>query len=260
MHHFLGGVMKKTSSTAPGNVPTASTNKTADVLRAKLENYKRKFGFCLEDGDLLLLNHGWYVTHAGLIKLSHKQKCAGIDVSAVPELCDSVTTRWIFRATVYRTKSCKGFTGYGDADPSNVSAAMRGAELRIAETRAVNRALRKAYGIGLCSVEELGSSPTPPSNGSAKRAGARLGANLEVITPTPLRDQLRQLIRQHRLDPVLTKSYVLEHLGVKVLRDASREQVAELVEHLQKRLFEDRDGFLEELAKLSAPAEQKEVA
>lgn len=27
-----------------------------------------------------------------------------------------------------------------------------GAEMRVAETRAVNRALRKAYGIGLCSV------------------------------------------------------------------------------------------------------------
>jgi hypothetical protein len=27
--------------------------------------------------------------------------------------------------------------------------------MRVAETRAVNRALRKAYGIGLCSVEEL---------------------------------------------------------------------------------------------------------
>jgi hypothetical protein len=28
--------------------------------------------------------------------------------------------------------------------------------MRVAETRAVNRALRKAYGIGLCSVEEIG--------------------------------------------------------------------------------------------------------
>jgi len=33
---------------------------------------------------------------------------------------------------------------------------VRGAELRGAESRAVNRALRKAYGIGLCSVEDLG--------------------------------------------------------------------------------------------------------
>jgi hypothetical protein len=31
--------------------------------------------------------------------------------------------------------------------------------MRVAETRAVNRALRKAYGIGLCSVEELGWEP-----------------------------------------------------------------------------------------------------
>ena len=37
---------------------------------------------------------------------------------------------------------------------------VHGAEMRIAETRAVNRALRKAYGIGICSVEELGSNPS----------------------------------------------------------------------------------------------------
>ena len=34
-----------------------------------------------------------------------------------------------------------------------------GAEMRVAETRAVNRAMRKAHGIGICSVEELGSHP-----------------------------------------------------------------------------------------------------
>jgi hypothetical protein len=55
-----------------------------------------------------------------------------------------------------------GFVGYGDADPSNVSTLVRGAEMRVAETRAVNRALRKAYGIGICSVEEIGSAAEPP--------------------------------------------------------------------------------------------------
>src|SRR5205823_5763382 len=43
-------------------------------------------------------------------------------------------------------------------DPSNVSPLMHGAEMRVAETRAVSRALRKAYGIGICSVEELRSA------------------------------------------------------------------------------------------------------
>jgi hypothetical protein len=48
------------------------------------------------------------------------------------------------------------FVRYGDADPPNVSSLVHGAEMRVAETRDVNWALRKAYGIGLCSVEELG--------------------------------------------------------------------------------------------------------
>src|SRR5439155_26217499 len=88
------------------------------------------------------------------------------------------SSRWAFRATVYRSRTCKGFVGYGDADPTNVSPLVRGAEMRVAETRAVKRALRKAYGIGLCSVEELGSAadsalpqrqtrkfPSQPANG-----------------------------------------------------------------------------------------------
>jgi hypothetical protein len=62
---------------------------------------------------------------------------------------------------VYKSRTCKGFAGYGDADPSNVSSLVRGAEMRVAETRAVNRALRKAYGIGICSVEEVGTIPNP---------------------------------------------------------------------------------------------------
>jgi hypothetical protein len=36
--------------------------------------------------------------------------------------------------------------------------------MRVAETRAVNRSLRKAYGIGVCSVEEMGSFASPSPN------------------------------------------------------------------------------------------------
>ena len=61
----------------------------------------------------------------------------------------------------WRFASFRGFVGYGDADPSNVSSLVRGAEMRIAETRAVNRALRKAYGTGTCSVEQSPRSFVP---------------------------------------------------------------------------------------------------
>ncbi len=219
-----------------------------------------RWGLSVSEGDMIVLEGKWYVTHSTLLRIARAQGCYGIVSSPVQTLCNETNRFWVFEATVFTTRSCRGFTGFGDADPQSVSPAMHGAELRIAETRAVNRALRKAYGIGLCSVEELGSAPVPPSNGNANRAPARLGANFEVITPVPLRDQLRQLVRQHRLDPVLTKSYALDHLRVKSLRDATREQVSELIAHLQKRLFEDRDQFLAELAKCTASKEQKEVA
>jgi hypothetical protein len=108
-------------------------------------------------GDLILLDGRLYVTNAGLLSVAHRNRCAGIEVEPMDEFCDRITKRWMFRATVYTSKTCKGFAGYGDADPTNVSPVVRGAEMRVAETRAVNRALRKAYGIGICSVEEIGS-------------------------------------------------------------------------------------------------------
>ena len=122
-------------------------------LRSLSENY----GLSVAAGDLQLLENRWYVTHSGLIGLATRSRCHGIQVQQVRDFCDPLAGRWVFKASVYKSAGSKGFVGYGDADPSNVSSMVHGAELCIAETRAVNRALRKAYGIGLCSVEELGA-------------------------------------------------------------------------------------------------------
>ena len=133
----------------------------------------------------------------------------------MPELCDTALSRYAFRATVYISKVCKGFVGYGDADPSNVSPLVHGAEMRVAETRAVNRALRKAYGIGLCSVEEIGSfTERLPSPLEAKELPPQPvnGKNGNYGGPK-VRDRLCQLIRQHQLDANLVKSYAVDFCG-----------------------------------------------
>jgi hypothetical protein len=80
----------------------------------------------VQSGDLLLLDGRWYVTHTGLLRLARRSRCVGISVEAVPDLSDARTGRWAFKATVYRSAKCKGFVGYGDADPSNVSPLVRG--------------------------------------------------------------------------------------------------------------------------------------
>jgi len=146
--------------------------------------------------------------------------------------------------------------GYGDADPSNVSPLVRGAEMRVAETRAVNRALRKAYGIGLCSVEELGSSSRDlrPSRESGELC-ASVKQNGSGNGQPRLRDRLCQLIRQHQLDPTLVKLYAADYCGTAVLRDASRDLVEAFVNNLAERATKDRDGLVCHLNSYAQPKE-----
>jgi hypothetical protein len=200
----------------------------------------------VQRGDVIEIGGSAYVTHSGLLRIAHARKCAGISVSIIRELSEPGTNKWVCRALAFKTASSRPFMAYGDADPSNISPEFRGCELRIAETRAVNRALRKAYGIGLCSIEELSSPPPAPTNGAAQRQ-PRSAPLLEVISQIPLRDQLRQLIRQHQLDPALVKQYALEHCEVKNLRQATREQVAGFVKLLGERAVTDRDALVADL-------------
>ena len=160
----------------------------------------------------------------------------------MPEFSDPRTQRWAFEATVYKSRACRGFVGYGDADPSNVSSLVRGAEMRVAETRAVNRALRKAYGVGICSVEEIGSFGEPEPPQKSKKLPPQ-PANGNYGGPK-VRDRLCQIIRQHQLDPTLVKSYATDFCGVKSLREATREQVENFVQQLADWAEKDRNALL----------------
>src|ERR1700741_2248793 len=120
-------------------------------------------------GDIQLVDGRWNMTHAGLLRRDQRNHFSGMRTAGEKGLSNPGSNRWVFKATVYKSPRSRGFVGYGDADPSNVSSLVHGAEMRVAETRAVNRALRSAYGIGLCSVEELGREPRSFDSGSSKQ-------------------------------------------------------------------------------------------
>jgi len=211
-----------------------------------LEDLTRKNLLSITSGDILFLEGKWYVTHSGLLGIARRKRCMGIQVRPAVGFCDPAASRWAFRATVYKSRTCKGFVGYGDANPSNVSALVHGAEMRVAETRAVNRALRKTYGIGICSVEEIGSFAEPaPSSREAKKLPPQPvnGKNGNYGGPK-VRDRLCQLIRQHQLDANLVKAYAVEFCGTKTLREATREQVEGFVAHLADWAEKDRNALL----------------
>ena len=212
----------------------------SEQLKALLETYR----FSVKRGDLTLLDGRWYVTHVGLMSLAARRRCCGVHTEAVQDLCQQTNSRWTFKAVVYKSKNCKGFVGYGDADPSNVSALVHGAEMRVAETRAVNRALRKAYGIGLCSVEEIGSAAFAQHAREPRKIPPQSANGRGFSTPPLVRDRLCQLIRQHRLDPNLVKSYAVDFCGTKTLKEATREQVENFVQQLSDWAQKDRSALL----------------
>jgi hypothetical protein len=131
--------------------------------------------------------------------------------------------------------------------------------MRVAETRAVNRALRKAYGIGLCSVEELGafsgsskasSTSAASSNGNGTRPHSGSGNH-----QPRLRDQLCLLIRQFKLDPNLVKSYAADFCETETLSGASRERVEAFISHLTVAAKENRDALVCKLNSYAQPVE-----
>jgi hypothetical protein len=256
MDHNKQGTERSSASLADRNLrkqlqfaqrawgPLATT--LVDSLKQLLSHYD----LSISSGELICLQGRWYVTNAGLLRIARDKHCYGIHAAPIKSLSDPPQGRWTFRAEVYKSSRCRGFASYGDADPSNVSPLVRGAEMRVAETRAVNRALRKAYGIGICSVEEIGSydSQHPAQHPVRKLPPESTDGNGNDQDPngngTRVRDRLCQIIRQHKLDAELVKAYAVDFCGTKALRDASREQVENFVAHLADWAAKDRNALL----------------
>jgi hypothetical protein len=224
---------------------------------SSLKTLSEMCALSVANGDLQLLDGRWYVTHSGLLRMALRNRCIGISTTGQTRLSDPSVCRWVFKATVFKSPRSRGFVGYGDADPSNVSSLVLGAEMRVAETRAVNRALRKAYGIGLCSVEELGWAPRSNASGSSDQRKASPNGNNGHQNGQPrLRDRLCLLIRQHHLDAGLVKAYAADYCGTPTLREASRDQVEAFINDLAERAAKDREGVI---CQLNSYAKQPEV-
>jgi hypothetical protein len=221
-----------------------------------LETLSTRYSLSVPADDLLFLDGRWYVKHSGLLRIAQRNRCSGMRTAVDKGLSDPASSRVVFKATVYKSSTSRGFVGYGDADPSNVSSLLHGVEMRVVETRAVNRALRKAYGIGLCSVEELGwaprsNAPRPPD----QRPPYMNGSNVHKNGQPRLRDRLCLLIRQHQLDAGLVKAYAADYCGTATLRDASRDLVEAIINDLAECAAKDRPGLICQLNSYAKPQE-----
>jgi hypothetical protein len=140
--------------------------------------------------------------------------------------------------------------GYGDADPSNVSSLVRGAEMRVARDSSRQpgpaQGLRHRHPLGRGDWDDSGSSwkaSSPKGEWKRQRAGPKV------------RDRLCQLIRQYKLDPELVKAYAVDFCGTKTPREATREQVENFVQQLDWA-EKDRNALLCQLNSYSHPKQE----
>lgn len=93
------------------------------------------------------------VTAKGLLHLAHKERLSDIrtEIAQTPSKDNGETAIVLVRVTTQRG----AFSGLGDANPRNVNARIAPHFIRMAETRALARALRAALDIGVVAIEEL---------------------------------------------------------------------------------------------------------
>ncbi len=105
-------------------------------------------------GAITKVSNRDYLTHPGLLRAAADHGLESIACEVVH--ADWQAGRFFMRATVTGTRG--SYTGHGDANPDNVGRMIIPHAFRMAETRAVGRALRYYLGLGQTLQCELGGS------------------------------------------------------------------------------------------------------
>jgi hypothetical protein len=128
-----------------------------------------------------------FVLYAGLLDLAHQDGLDVLETQLIQIANDENGLTYIFKATVHTKRGT--FTGYAEANPSDVTRAMLTVTLRLAETRAKARALRDAVNVGMAALEELGDmaeephkpQPTTPHEPEPTNDNGKAAAIREVV-------------------------------------------------------------------------------
>jgi hypothetical protein len=111
-----------------------------------------------------------FITFPGLLQEAHALGLVSIKTELVTAATDLSNPVIQATVTLTTTNTLKEFTGYGDANASNVAPKVKGALLRMAETRAIARALRFACNIDMAALEELDAEENVINNNASVRA------------------------------------------------------------------------------------------
>lgn len=131
----------------------------------------------LNDSHVQNIKGREFVTFAGLLELAHGDDLTVIETELIQHPSKDNGQTAIAHAKV-RTAT-GSFSGIGDASPVNTKPHMLPHSIRLAETRALVRALRWATNTGKAAIEELGRDETIANGHPTDNQVAKLDALLQ---------------------------------------------------------------------------------
>ncbi|MCC7537452.1 MAG: hypothetical protein IT379_14610 [Deltaproteobacteria bacterium] len=222
----------------------------------------------IKDSNGRIVGHKEVVAYRGLLDLVHRDRVSRITTRLVQTPREDNGQTAIVRAVVHTARGV--FTALGDANPRNVNPKIVPHLVRMAETRAEARAMRKAVNIGVVALEELDDLPedvtlegtmlpvepaheTPrPGNGAAHpqaNDGEDDGAPpASAAAPPPTvsrpsfgssraseqqRRYLYRLLAERDITGERARALIQERLGVSSLAEASKGAVSRLIDELR---------------------------
>lgn len=176
-----------------------------------------------------------YALYAGILDLAHQQGLKSIITTLIQIPNDGNAMVCICQAVVETDKG--SFSGIADASPANVTAPMRNAIIRMAETRAKARALRDATNVGMAALEELGDgdeAQAPVQRPQERRAAAPKGAQQNTPPERRAQDDRITLAAEYRKRPVAEmEKWAADRIGARswqAMTTANREKMLALLE------------------------------
>ena len=117
-----------------------------------------------------------FVRFAGLLMAAHQEFGGELQIKTEMKQAPTEENAWtaIFKAEVSKHLGegfIADFSAHGDANPSTVGAQVADHYIRMAETRAIARALRFALGVDVAAIEEILEGEPAQSSAQAKPNG-----------------------------------------------------------------------------------------
>ena len=213
------------------NAPATKQDFTPEKVATKtMEVYAKEYGL-VPSIHFVFLGGNPYITSDGLLWLGNNhldpsKRIAGVKTDIVQ--ADFEKNQFIVKAVVY-LESGQQYEGIGTATKENLTRITANHGLEMAETRAVSRALRKAYAIGIPTIEEL-----KENQGTEKE-------NTETISEKQ-RKRLWAIAKKHGLTEEQLKELIAKY-GYESTKDIHWKDYNKIIEEIENPSEEDTPDF-----------------